>query len=299
MKKNFAIICTAILVQFFSFATEQTNESFFQKVEESAQWIKEKISVEPQLLVVLTANVSGPEDLLTDVKELTSTDIPNFPAATVPGHEGKIVFGKLNGKEIALFKGRYHYYEGLSPQEVVFPYFVMNALGVQSVITVNAVGGIRPDLNAGDIMLVTDHINGMYNNPLIGIAMHKKESPFTDMTSAYNSDYQKIATDEAKKLDIPLKEGVYLSTSGPNYETRSEIKMFRTWGADAVGMSTVFEVIACNFLDMKVLTFCCIANPAADRHTGNMSHEEVLEALQAAAPKLSALITSCAEQITR
>ena len=271
---------------------------YFQKVEDSAAWLKEKTGASPELIIVLTAGVQGPEDILTDKQEVSSADIPYFPTARVKGHEGKLIFGNLDGHEVVLLKGRYHYYEGLAAHDVVLPYFVLNKMGAKSVITVNAVGGIRYDLEAGDIMMITDHINGMYHNSLRGIAIQQPDHQFTDMTDAYYREYREIAKEEAEKLQTPLKEGIYLSTPGPNYETKAEIKMFRNWGVDAIGMSTVLEVIACNFLEMKVLSFSCITNPAADRVAeGTMSHEEVLESLEAAGPKISSLVTACAKQI--
>ena len=299
MKKVIALLSFVIAFCCFAEATEQFTEHYFDKVRESASWLQEHVQSSPELLIVVTAGVKGPEDLLTDKKEISSSDIPYFPIARVQGHAGKILFGRLDGKDVVIMKGRYHYYEGLSPQEVVFPYFVLHELGVKSVITTNAVGGIRHDLDPGDIMLVTDQINGLCENPLRGISVQRPTNQFTGMTQAYWPEYQELAKHEADKLEIPLKEGVYTATMGPSYETKSEIKMLRNWGADAVGMSTIFEIIACNYLDMKVLTFCCISNPAADRHTGVMTHEEVLETMQASGEKISTLVNACARQIIR
>jgi len=272
-------------------------EGYFHRVETAEKYLKKRVQSSPKLLIVLTAGVKGPVDEMENVVEISSKDIPYFPIAKVKGHEGTLIFGTLNGHDIVLMKGRYHFYEGLAAQDVVFPYFVLNALGVENVITMNAVGGIRYDLDAGDIMLVTDHINYLCDNSLRGLAVQFPDKQFTDMTDAYSIDFQEIAEDVAKKQNLDLKKGVYIATMGPNYETKAEIKMFRKFGADAVGMSTIFESLACNFLNMKVLAFCCIANPAADRHAGNMSHEEVLEALNATGPKISKLTTSCARKI--
>ncbi len=287
-----------ILFLFISSFVFGSETNYFDKMRTAQKFLEEKThGAKPELVIVLTAGVSGIEDLLTEKQEIFSKDVPHFPVAKAQGHEGKLIFGKLDGHEVVLMKGRNHFYEGIASQEVVFPYFVLNSMGARSLITCNAVGGIRHDMNSGDIMLVTDHINYLGENCLRGIAMLRPEKQFTDMTDAYSRSYQQVAKQEAEKLKIPLKTGTYLATSGPNYETKSEIRMFRTWGADAVGMSTVFEVIASNFLEMKVLAFCCIANPAADRHEGKMSHEEVLAAMEAAGPKLSSLITSCAKTI--
>jgi purine-nucleoside phosphorylase len=291
MKK--CLIMFLFLIELFVFA----EDDYFKKVDESATYLSEKLNRDPKLLIVLTAGITGPSDQLEDKIELSSSEIPHFPIARVPGHDGKLIFGKLDGIEIVLMKGRYHFYEGLTAQEVVFPYFVLNKLGVTSVITINAVGGIRKDLDVGDIMLVKDHINLLGDNPLKGIAICRSYGQFTDMTDAYDKEYQDIARDVIREHQTDLKEGVYLAVSGPNYETKAEIGMMRTMGADFVGMSTVFEVIASKFLGMRVLSFSLITNPAADRHQGGMSHEEVIEALDRMGPKVSEFVTGCAKKI--
>ena len=274
-------------------------DSFFDKVDNASNYLSEMVNASPKLLIVLTAGVKGPVDEMEDVIEIDSKNIPHFPKAKAEGHEGKLIFGTLDGNEIVLMKGRFHFYEGISAQDVVFPYFVLNELGVESVITMNATGGINKHLEAGDIMLVNDHINYLWDNPLRGLAIQFPEKQFTPMDDAYSMQYQNLAKNAAASLDMELKEGVYLATLGPNYETKSEIKLFRSFGADAVGMSTVFEVLACRFLNMKVLAFCCIANRAADLHDGKISHEEVLEALTKMGPRLSLLTTECAKQILK
>jgi purine-nucleoside phosphorylase len=272
------------------------NQQFFTDVEEAASWISDKINIKPEILVVLTAGIEGLEDNLENKVTISSNDIPHFPSAHAKGHEGKIIFGTYNKKNIVLMKGRYHYYEGLTPQQVVFPYFVLQKLGVKKMITTNAVGGIRFDLQAGDIVLIKDHINYMSENPLRGVAIWCSNQ-FTDMTEPYNLEMAQIAKDVSHELKLSLKEGVYIATMGPNYETKSEIKMFRGFGADVVGMSTLFEVIACNFLDIKVLAFSCVANSAADHCVGKLSHEEVLTALNQMGPKLKLLIENCIQKM--
>ncbi len=294
----FLLIAYFMVTAFSVFADEDFN-SYFSKVDTSAKFLYEKVGARPKLLIVLTAGVKGPIDEMQNIIEIDANDIPYFPQARAKGHDGKLIFGKLDGQDIVLMKGRYHYYEGNTAQAVVFPYFVLNALGVESVITLNAVGGINKDYNPGDIMLVKDHINHLSDNCLRGLAVQFCEKQFTDMTDAYSKEYQNLAKEAANDLNIDLKEGVYLATSGPNYETKSEIKMFRNFGADTVGMSTVFEVLACNFLNMKVLAFSCITNKAADLHDGNMNHEEVLQALEDMGPRLSSLTTNCAKRILK
>ncbi|NGX35758.1 MAG: Purine nucleoside phosphorylase 1 [Candidatus Anoxychlamydiales bacterium] len=297
MRFFLSMICLFILNS--SLKAEEDFDSYFEKVQTATTFLEKQVKANPKLLIVLTAGVKGPIDEMQDIIEIDAKDIPYFPKAKAKGHAGKLIFGTLDGHEIVLMKGRYHYYEGNTSQAVVFPYFVLNALGVDSVITLNAVGGINSGYNPGDIMLVTDHINHFGDNPLRGLAIQFPDKQFTDMTDAYSQDYQNLAKKVSNNCAIDLKEGVYIGVPGPNYETKSEIKMFRYFGADTIGMSTIFEVLACNFLKMKVLAFSCITNKAADLHDGNMNHEEVLEALNAMGPKLSILTTNCAKEILK
>ena len=255
-------------------------ENYYKKVEEAAAFLRQKISISPKLIVVLSGGLQGFADILTDILLLKSTEVPHFPKARAEGHAGELVFGKYYGYPLVVLRGRYHFYEGLSAQEVVFPYFVLKQLGAEIVMSTNAVGGVRNDLNPGDIMLVTDHINMMGTNPLIGIALHRPAEQFTNMNDCYDPNLIKLAYAVGAKQKLKLKEGVYLANSGPSYETKSEIKMFRGWGADTVGMSSVFEVIASRFLKMRVLMLNIVANPAADRHEGELSHQEVLVAME-------------------
>jgi purine-nucleoside phosphorylase len=284
--------------KFFFFALFFTcslsaNSTFFDNVDEASIWLEKHVNTRPELLVVLTAGIEGLEDSLRDKVVVSCKEIPHFPQAHAQGHAGQLIFGTFDGRPVVLMKGRYHFYEGIEPQDVVFPYFVLSKLGVNKMITTNAVGGIRNDLNAGDIVLIKDHINYMSANPLRGIATQFPEHQFTDMTAPYDAHLAQTAKEVAQALHLPLKEGVYVATMGPNYETKSEIRMFRSFGADVVGMSTVFEVIACNFLKIQILAFSCVCNPAADRHAGNMNHEEVLAAMKQMGPNLLMLIEGC------
>ncbi len=291
MKKYLtALIC---FIGTFAFSSQD----YFERVDEAETFLRETVKATPKLLIVLTAGIEGPIDLLEEKVEISSSEIPYFPVARAAGHAGKLIFGKLDGVEIVLMKGRYHFYEGMTAQDVVFPYFVLNKMGVESVITMNATGGIRKDLDVGDIMIVSDHINFLSDNPLKGLAIQFPEKQFTSMINCYDPWFQEVAKSKSYLLGSKVKEGVYLAVSGPNYETKAEIQAFRSMGADFVGMSTIFEVIACRFLDMRVLAFSCITNPAADRHVGKMTHEEVLNALNDMNPKLSELVNACAKEI--
>ena len=265
-------------------------KAYYREVDEAADFLKQKVSIKPSIMVVLSGGLDDFVNGIEDSTIVSSSDVPNFPVSRAEGHSGKIIFGKLKGVPIVVLKGRYHYYEGHAPQTVVFPYFVMEKLGVKALITTNAVGGINKKFKAGDIMLVEDHINMMGINPLIGIALARSSNQFTNMTNAYDEGLREIATLAAKKLGIDIRKGVYLATSGPSYETKAEIKAYRQMGADAVGMSTVPSVLAANFLGMKVLTLSCIANLAADIHGGVMTHDEVLQTMNTLAPKVVNLL---------
>lgn len=265
-------------------------EQYFQKVEESAAFLTAKLPRPPQLLLVLTG---GLQSFLDEVKEqqiFKSTDIPHFSRAKAEGHTGRVIFGRFQELPIAIMQGRCHYYEGISPQDVVFPYFVFSKLGVKRLITINAVGGVRKDLKAGDIMVVEDHINMMGTNPLIGLSVQTPSDQFPSMQKAYDPEWIRSAQKIAKQNRVILKKGVYLGSPGPSYETPAEIKAFRKLGADTVGMSTVFETIAARYLKMRVLTLNMIANPSADRHKGEMTHQEVLKTIEKSEGKMVRLL---------
>jgi purine-nucleoside phosphorylase len=265
---------------------------FFKKADEAAKYIEERVAMTPEVLVVLTGGMAAFVDAMEGRQTIPFSDIPHFTEARAEGHEGRVVFGILHGKRVAVMQGRFHYYEGHHPTSVVFPLFVFEKRGVRTLITTNAVGGIRQDLEPGDVMLIVDHINMMGINPLIGLAMEREEDQFTSLTAAYDPRLLKIIKRVAGNLGMSLKEGVFAAMSGPSYETKAEVRALRTLGADAVGMSTVPEVIAANFLGLKVASLSCIANAAADRHGGEMSHEEVLLAVSEAAPRMIELLNA-------
>jgi purine-nucleoside phosphorylase len=265
-------------------------QTFFPQVEEATKYLKAKIKISPKLLVVLTGGAEGFVKALEERQEFEAPDVPNYPVTRAEGHRGRIIFGKYEGLPLIAMQGRHHYYEGHLPQSVIFPYFVFERLGIQAVITTNAVGGINSTYNPGDIVVVKDHINLMGINPLIGIAVQREKDQFTSMNNAYDIDLRRLAFKAAEKQNVDLKEGVFVAVSGPSYETKSEIKAFRILGADTIGMSSVFEVIACKFLGLKVLTLNCVANPAADLHKGELKHEEVLRVVSQAQDKMAKLL---------
>ena len=203
--------------------------------------------------------------------------MPNFPISTVEGHEGRLVIGTLQGKTVVAMQGRFHYYEGYKMEEVTFPIRVMKLLGVKTLIVTNAAGAVNTSFKPGDLMIITDHINLSGNNPLIGKNLDLFGPRFPDMSNAYNKELRKIAKNVANSINIDIKEGVYAMMSGPTYETPAEIKMIRTLGGDAVGMSTVPEVIVANHCGMKVVGISCITNMAAGILEQPLNHEEVIE----------------------
>lgn len=262
----------------------------FERAAETAAFLKGKGVGEPVMLAVLSGGISSFADRLEDKVVLNASDIPHFPRATAQGHSGQLVAGTWNGQRIMALKGRFHYYEGHPMEAVTFPTHVAAALGVKHLLVTNAAGGIQKGFAAGDIMLMTDHINMMGVNPLRGIATLKPTHQFTDMTRAYCPVWHQIVKKVASSLGLSIKTGVYMAVSGPSYETPAEIRAFRTLGADAVGMSTVPEVTVANFYGMKVVGLTMIANLAADLHPGGMSHAEVLDEMKKVEPKAVALI---------
>lgn len=271
--------------------------TYTSDVAEAAAWIRKRVAQEPTIAVVLSGGLGDFADRLTERQAIVSSEIPHFPLARAEGHSGTLVFGRHGGVPVVALSGRFHYYEGHTPQAVVFPTFVLAGIGIRILVTTNAVGGINRAFRPGDIMLVEDHINMMGINPLIGIAIQRPTDQFTSMTKAYDDELRVIAQRVAKARGIEMKKGVYLATSGPSYETKAEIRAYRKLGADAVGMSTVPEIIAANFLGLRCLTFSCIANAAADLHGGTMTHAEVLAAMNALSPRMVSLLRGVVEEI--
>lgn len=246
-----------------------------QKIQKAVQSIRKKSPLIPHVAGVLGSGLGYLADEIRKEIEIPYQDIENFPCPSVEGHHGKLVLGYVGDLPVALLSGRVHYYEGLTPEEVVLPVRVLRELGANILLLTNASGGIRPDLAAGDLMLIEDHINFTGYNPLVGPNISTWGPRFPDMTEAYTLSLRKLAQQVAQDIHCELKTGVYLGLSGPSYETPAEIRMFAQWGADAIGMSTVPEVIAARHMGMKVLAISCVANPAAGLAQGELSHEEV------------------------
>lgn len=221
-----------------------------EKIKETAAFLQERMHTNPDTAIILGTGLGHLADEITDTYEFEYKDIPNFPVSTVEGHKGKLIFGKLGDKDVMAMEGRFHYYEGYSMKEVTFPIRVMKELGIKTLLVSNASGGTNPNFKIGDLMIITDHINYFPEHPLRGQNLYGDRFP--DMSNAYDKDLVQKALKIAKEKGIEVQQGTYLGTQGPTYETPHEYKMFRIWGADAVGMSTVPEVIVANHCKIKV-----------------------------------------------
>lgn len=244
---------------------------------EAKEAIMQKININPEIAVILGSGLGDFADLLEDAVTILYEDIPHFPTSTVLGHSGELVIGKLKGQKIIAMRGRFHYYEGYEMEQVTFPVRVMKLLGAESLIVTNAAGGINREFIPGDLMLIEDHINNTGTNPLIGSNDENFGPRFTDLTEAYDKFYLKYAKQTANALDIKVQSGVYVANSGPTYETPAEVKMLSILGGDAVGMSTVPEVIIARHMNMRVLGISCISNMAAGILDEQLTHDDVIK----------------------
>ena len=244
---------------------------------------------QPETAIILGTGLGSLAEEITDKYEIKYEDIPYFPVSTVEGHCGKLIFGKLGNKDILAMQGRFHFYEGYSMQQVTFPVRVMRELGIKTLFVSNAAGGMNPDFEIGDLMIITDHINALPENPLRG-----KNFPtgprFPDMSEAYDKELVKQAIAIAQEKGIKVQQGVYLATQGPTFETPAEYKMFRTWGADAVGMSTVPEVIVANHCGIKCFGISVITDLGVEGKIVEVSHEEVQKAADAVQPLMAEIM---------
>jgi purine-nucleoside phosphorylase len=249
----------------------------FEKIQNAAQFLKAKYSKTPRIGLILGSGLGVLADEIENPVKIPYSQIPDFPVSTVEGHAGQLVFGELNHVKVVAMQGRFHYYEGYSFDQVTFPVRVMKELGVEILIVTNAAGGVNESFSPGDLMLISDHINNMGSNPLIGPNDSRFGVRFPDMSEAYSKELRTLAKEIAKKLNMDIKEGVYVGNTGPSYETPAEIRMIRTIGGDAVGMSTVPEVIVARHAGLKVLGISCISNMAAGILDQPLTHDEVME----------------------
>lgn len=271
---------------------------YYKKLNEYVRKIRKKTDFVPQIALVLGSGLGGFAEKIEKAAEIPYGDIQGFPVSTVSGHEGKFIFGTLNGINIVCMQGRVHYYEGYEIEDVVLPIRIMGLLGAKVLFLTNASGGINASFNAGDFMLITDHISSLVQSPLIGENIDELGVRFPDMSCVYDKDLADIIRQCAKDIGVDLKEGVYIQTTGPNYETPAEIRAYKALGADAVGMSTACEAMAANHMGMRICAVSCISNLAAGISKNPLTHEEVKETADRVAPVFKKLLVECIESIS-
>ena len=261
-----------------------------KKIEETTSYIKSKVSLEPQIGIVLGTGLGGLVDDIEIKDALSYKEIPNFPVSTVKGHEGRLIFGTLGGKNVVAMQGRFHYYEGYTMEEVTFPIRIMKFLGIELLILSNAAGGVNPDFQIGDLMIIRDHINLMGANPLIGKNDTGLGPRFPDMSEAYDKRIIRHATKIARHNGIHFQVGVYAAVTGPTFETPAEYKYIHILGADAVGMSTVPEAIVARHMSLPCFAVSVISDLGVEGKIVEITHEEVIDAAALAAPKMTLVI---------
>lgn len=271
--------------------------SAVDKAKETVAYLKEQYPDKPQAGIILGSGLGNFVEHVKIEKEVPYSQIPNFPVSTVKGHSGKLIFGELSGKKIVALSGRFHYYEGYSAQEVVFPIRVLKMLGIELLLLSNAAGGVNPDFKVGDIMIINDHISFTTPNPLIGKNVDEWGTRFPDMSEPYKKHLIIKAKEIGLASGIALREGVYFVVTGPTFETRAEYRMIHIMGADAVGMSTVQECIVANHMGIDVFAASVITDIGIREEDNKITHEEVLEAAKSAEPRLAHLFIKLLESV--
>lgn len=261
-----------------------------EKIKVTSNYILERTKFNSEVAIILGTGLGGLVKEINVEHSIPYSEIPNFPVSTVEGHKGQLIFGKLGGKNVIAMQGRFHFYEGYSMQEVTFPVRVMKALGIKTLFVSNASGGLNPTYKVGDLMMINDHINMFGDNPLLGKNVNELGPRFPDMSQPYNIHLRNLALKIAMQNSIELKEGVYIGVPGPTFETPAEYKMFRILGGDAIGMSTVPEVIVARHMNMSVFGISIITDSGVPGHIVEISHEEVQAIAMQAEPKMSLII---------
>ena len=261
----------------------------YKRILETAEWLKNRMTTQPETAIILGTGLGELAKEIDKEKVIPYTEIPNFPVSTVEGHAGSLIFGKLGGKDILAMEGRFHYYEGYDMKQVTFPIRVMHELGIKTLFVSNAAGGTNPAFSIGDLMIITDQINFMPENPLRG-ANIPQGPRFPDMGHAYDPELILLADNIAREKNIQVQHGVYLATQGPTYETPSEYRMFARWGADAVGMSTVPEVIVARHCGIKCFGISIITDLGGFAEIVKITHEDVQKAAAEAQPRMAAIM---------
>jgi purine-nucleoside phosphorylase len=272
-------------------------EQLHQTLDEAVNQIRHQVSWEPKIGIILGTGLGSLVDGIEMAATVEYDKIPHFPVSTVESHAGRLLFGNLRGKAVVCMQGRFHYYEGYSFKQIAFPIRVMKRLGIEALIVSNAAGGLNPNFKPGDIMLIRDHINFFPGNPLIGPNDDDLGDRFPDMYDLYCCGYQNLAREVALEQKLPLQVGVYLGLTGPCLETAAEYRMLRGFGADAVGMSTVPEVIAAHHARIKILGFSIITDMGLADAMKPCSLDDVIGAASRTEPKLRQLIAGCVQRM--
>jgi len=258
--------------------------NFLEKVKTSAAYINERLTDDIEIAMILGSGLGEIADGINDPIIIDYKDIPYFPHSTAPGHKGRLVIGKLSGKNVVCMQGRFHFYEGYDTKTIAFPIFVFNQLNVDKLILTNAAGCLNVSWNIGDLMIINDQIKLIADNPLRGENFDELGQRFFDMSNTYSTKMVQLAKECAKEIDLPIREGVYQFASGPSFETAAEVRLYKALGADAVGMSTVFEALAARYLDMELLGISCLTNMATGISETILDEQEVIEAGQKVKP---------------
>lgn len=262
----------------------------YEKLIGCYETVKERVSFTPEIALVLGSGLGGIADEMEIVQTLDYSQIEGFPVSTVAGHKGRFVFGRLGGADVVAMQGRVHYYEGYPVSDVVLPIRLMKLMGAKTLFLTNAAGGINPAFKAGDFMLITDHISALVPSPLIGENIEQLGVRFPDMSQVYSPRLRGIIEQSAAAEGVPLQRGVYIQTTGPNYETPAEIRAYGRLGADAVGMSTAIEAMAARHAGMEICGISCISNLAAGISANPLSHAEVQQTADRVAPMFRRLV---------
>jgi len=268
-----------------------------QKIQETADFLKSIIKTNPKTGIILGTGLGNLVTQITDKIEIPYETIPNFPVSTVEGHSGKLIVGKLGDIEVLAMQGRFHYYEGYDMKSVTFPVRVMKAIGIDNLLVSNASGGVHPDFEIGDLMIITDHINLFPEHPLRGKNFSELGPRFPDMSEAYSKEFVAKAKAIAAQNNIKVVEGVYVGTTGPTFETPAEYRYFRTIGGDAVGMSTVPEVIVANHSGMRVFGMSIITDLGVPGKIVEVTHEEVQEIGNKVQPLMTLIMKELIKEI--
>ena len=270
-----------------------------EKLEKCYESFKKKIDFKPSVALILGSGLGALADEIDVKAVLDYNEIEGFPMSTVPGHKGRFVFGYIENVPVVIMQGRVHYYEGYSMQDVVLPTRLMRKMGAEVLFLTNASGAANPDFSAGDFMLITDQISDFVPSPLIGANFGSLGTRFPDMSEIYNKQLRSIIKETAESIGIKLQEGVYIQLTGPNFESPAEVRMCRLLGADAIGMSTACEAIAANHAGMKICGISCIANLGCGLTDNPLTHAEVMEAADKAAPLFKKLIKASIINISK